>query len=160
MTSLPSSPDTTGYFVPAARFSLTGAVPAAYRAMTAFYRSVELDQRLRHLLDVRVSQINGCAFCLDMHLREAREHGESTQRLDTLAGWRESPFFTAAERSALALAEALTRIADVGSVPDVVHDEAARHFDDETIARIAFAVAAINSWNRLVLASQTLPPAR
>lgn len=128
--------------------------------MIALSRSVTLERRLRHLVDLRVSQINGCAFCLDMHAREARRDGETAQRLDTLAGWRESPFFTARERAALALAEAIARVADVGHVSDAVHDEAARHFDEAELAQLIFAITVINALNRMVVAAQTTVAAR
>lgn len=105
-----------------------------YHAMRRLAGSVELDPILRHLIDIRVSQLNGCVYCLDMHHNEARDDGETTQRLDTLAGWRESPFFTASERAALGLAEAMTRLTD-GPVPDAVYDEAARQFDEHALTQ-------------------------
>lgn len=133
--------------------------PDNYRAMLALARSVQLDATLRELLNIRVSQLNGCAYCLDLHIHAARENGEATQRLDTLAGWRESPFFTAAERAALGLAEAMTRLTD-GPVPDAVYDEAARHFEQETLAQVIFAITVINAWNRVAVTVQTQPAAR
>lgn len=148
------------YVAPTPRIaSLPAVAPDGYRAMRALAASVTLDATLHHLIEIRVSQLNGCAFCLDMHLTAARAAGETTQRLDTLAGWRESPFFTASERAALALAEALTHIVD-SHVPDAVYDEAARHFDDAELMQVTFAITVINGWNRLMLTTQTPPPVR
>jgi AhpD family alkylhydroperoxidase len=102
------------------------------------------------LIGLRASQINGCAVCLDMHSRGARKAGESDERLATLAAWRESPYFTEAERAALALAEAGTRLADrANPVPDDLWQEAARHYDEKSLAVLAVAIAQINTWNRL-----------
>ncbi len=102
------------------------------------------------LVNLRASQINGCAVCLDMHSRGARKAGETDERLFTLAAWRDAPYFTDAERAALALAEAGTRLADHGDpVPDVVFDEAAKHYDDAALAALVVYIAAINTWNRL-----------
>lgn len=139
------------YVVPTPRVdSLPDAAPRLYKAMATLAASVKLDPQLRDLINVRVSQLNGCAFCLDMHVREARERGEREQRLDTLAGWRESPFFTARERAALALAEAVTRLVD-GPVPDAVYDAAAAHFDEPELMELLYAITVINSWNRLAV---------
>jgi AhpD family alkylhydroperoxidase len=129
----------------------------SFRAMQALSRSIELEPRLRDLIDVRVSQVNGCAFCLDMHIRRARDRGESQQRLDTLAGWRDAPLFTAPERAALALAEAMTALTG-SAVPDAVYEEAARCFDERELSQILFAVAVINGWNRVMITSKTPPP--
>ncbi|MGK5531463.1 carboxymuconolactone decarboxylase family protein [Streptomyces sp. URMC 129] len=111
------------------------------------------------LVRLRVSQINGCAFCVEMHSREAREAGETDRRLHTVTAWRETPYFTAAERAALALAEAATRIADnPEGVPQPVWDEAARHYDEPALASLVLAIAAINAWNRLNVATRTPAP--
>ena len=102
------------------------------------------------LVNLRASQINGCAVCLDMHSRGAKKAGETDERLFTLAAWRDAPYFTDAERAALALAEAGTRLADQGDpVPDVVFDEAAKHYDEAALAALVVCIAAINTWNRL-----------
>jgi AhpD family alkylhydroperoxidase len=102
------------------------------------------------LVNLRASQINGCAVCLDMHSRGARKAGETDERLFTLAAWRDAPYFTDAERAALALAEAGTRLADRGDpVPVAVFDEAAKHYDDAALAALIVCIAAINTWNRL-----------
>jgi AhpD family alkylhydroperoxidase len=102
------------------------------------------------LVNLRASQINGCAVCLDMHSRGARKAGETDERLFTLAAWRDAPYFNEAERAALALAEAGTRLADQGDpVPDAVFDEAAKHYDEAALAALVVCIAAINTWNRL-----------
>jgi AhpD family alkylhydroperoxidase len=102
------------------------------------------------LVNLRASQINGCAVCLDMHTRGATKAGEADERLFTLAAWRDTPYFTEAERAALALAEAGTRLADHGEpVPDAVFDEAANYYDEGGLAALVATIAAINAWNRL-----------
>ncbi len=102
------------------------------------------------LVNLRSSQINGCAVCLDMHTRGAKKAGETDERLATLAAWRDAPYFTDAERAALALAEAGTRLADqTKAVPDAVFDEAAQHYNEGALAALVVCIAAINTWNRL-----------
>ena len=102
------------------------------------------------LIETRASQINGCAVCLDMHSRAAKRHGVTDQQLHTLAAWRDSPYFDEAERAALALAEAGTRLADrPDAVPDEVWDRAAEHFDQPALAALVLNIALINTWNRL-----------
>lgn len=106
------------------------------------------------LVDVRVSQINGCGVCLLGHLRAAKKHGVSDDRLAVVAGWREAPFFDEAERAALALAETITRLNDRSDpVPDDVWDEAARHYDEQALAGLVLAIANINLWNRVNVAT-------
>ncbi len=138
------------------RMSAGALAPAVYRAMAAFDRSIELDPPLRELVKIRASQINGCAYCLDMHTRDARAAGEDERRLATLAGWREAPFFTDRERAALALTDAVTRLGEHG-VSDSVWNEAAAHFDDAELAQLVWAIAAINTWNRIGVATHLLP---
>jgi AhpD family alkylhydroperoxidase len=102
------------------------------------------------LVNLRASQINGCAVCLDMHSRGAKKAGENDERLFTLAAWRDSPYFTGAERAALGLTEAGTRLADQSDpVPEAVFDEAAAHYDERALAALVVSIAAINTWNRL-----------
>jgi AhpD family alkylhydroperoxidase len=102
------------------------------------------------LIGLRASQINGCAVCLDMHNRGARKAGETEERLFTLAAWREAPYFTDAERAALALTEAGTRLADrTDPIPEEVLAEAARHYDEQALAALIVSIAAINAWNRI-----------
>lgn len=123
------------------------------RAMLALQRAVEasgLEHGLLALVKIRASQINGCAYCLDMHTKDARAAGETEQRLYALAAWEEAPFFTARERAALAWAEAVTRIADT-HVPDAVHDRAREVFDEPELIALTWALVAINGWNRLAV---------
>lgn len=102
------------------------------------------------LIETRVSQINGCAVCLDMHTRAAKRHGLTDQQLNTLAAWRDSPYFDEPQRAALALAEAGTRLADrPDAVPDEVWDMAAKHFDEPALVALVLQIALINTWNRL-----------
>jgi AhpD family alkylhydroperoxidase len=109
-----------------------------------------LPQTTRELVNLRASQINGCAVCLDMHTRGAKKAGETDERLFTVAAWRDAPYFSDAERAALALTEAGTRLADKSDpVPDEVFDEAAKHYDQPALAALVVCIATINTWNRL-----------
>jgi AhpD family alkylhydroperoxidase len=132
--------------------------PQAVLAMERYVRNSGLDPKLSELVNIRASQLNGCAFCLDVHSRDARKRGEDQQRLDILSAWRGAPeLFTAAERAAFAFTEAVTQISDAG-VPDSVWDDAAAQFDDAGVVQLLMAVATINVWNRLAVASrQQLP---
>lgn len=135
--------------------------PRAYQAVLAmetYVRTSGLDSRLYELVKIRASQLNGCAFCLDMHTRDARNGGEDQRRLDVLSAWREAAeLYTDAERAALALTEVVTRIGEAG-VPDHVWNDAAAHFDESEIVHLLMAVATINVWNRLAVATrQRLP---
>lgn len=108
-----------------------------------------------YLMHLRASQINGCAVCVDIHSRELAHAGESSERINTLAAWRETPYFSEAERAALALTEAATRLADrPDPVPDEVWDEAARHYTDEQLGALVVSIAAINAFNRLNAATR------
>ena len=126
--------------------------------MERYVRDIGIDPRLYELVKIRASQLNGCAFCLDMHTRDARQAGEDQRRLDVLSAWREArELFTDEERAALAFTEAVTRIGD-GGVPDPVWNDVARRFDDTGIVHLLMAVATINVWNRLAVAThQHLP---
>ena len=137
------------------RLNLRKETFEAYRAMAAFDRSIELDPTLRELVKIRASQINGCAYCIDMHTRAARKAGESEQRLYALAAWRESPLFTPRERAALQLTDAVTKIADDG-VPDTVYQHAADVFSTGELANLILAITAINAWNRIAVSSGML----
>ena len=107
------------------------------------------------LVHLRASQINGCSVCLDGHSQAAKKAGETDERLFTLAAWREAPYFTDAERAALALTEAVTRLSDrADPVPDEIYDEAAKHFDETALATLILAIANINVWNRLNAATK------
>jgi AhpD family alkylhydroperoxidase len=110
-----------------------------------------LDRRLFELVKIRASQMNGCAYCLDMHTKDARLAGETEQRIYALSAWRETPFFNDRERAALDWTEALTRVGDT-HVPDEVYERAARHFDEAELVALTFGVVVINSWNRLAVA--------
>jgi AhpD family alkylhydroperoxidase len=111
---------------------------------------------LLNLVRLRVSQINGCAYCIDMHSKDLRAAGETEQRLYELDAWRETPFYTEREQAALAWAEAITQITD-GHVPDAVFDQARDQFSDQELADLTLAVVAINGWNRLNIAFRTVP---
>jgi AhpD family alkylhydroperoxidase len=119
-----------------------------------------LDQKLLELVKTRASQINGCAFCLDMHTHDALALGESPRRLFVLDAWRETDFFTEQERAALALTEAMTRMSEHGDVPDDVYAEATRVFSEEQYRVVAWAVIVINSWNRMAITSHSPLPKR
>jgi AhpD family alkylhydroperoxidase len=120
-------------------------------ALEAQAEKTSLEKPLLRLIRMRVSQINGCAFCLDMHSKDARAGGESEQRLYVLDAWREAPFYSERERAALAWAEALTLIAD-GHAPDAVYEEARRVFSERELVELSLAIVAINSWNRFSIA--------
>ena len=131
--------------------------PEAYRAMSGlqqFVASSGIEHALLHLVYLRASYINGCAYCVDMHTKDARAAGETEQRLYAVPVWRETPFFTPRERAALAYAEAVTRIGDAG-VPDDVYAEAREHFDDAALVALTMAIITINGWNRLSVSFRT-----
>lgn len=113
-----------------------------------------LEHDLLELVRLRASQINGCAFCIDMHTKDARSRGESEQRLYELSAWREAPFYSERERAALAWTEALTQIPAHG-VPDELYAEVRRHFDEKAIVDLTLAIVAINGWNRMNVAFRT-----
>src|SRR5215217_7005760 len=117
-----------------------------------------LEPSLLELVKLRASQINGCAYCLDMHTKDARARGESEQRLYLLDAWRESPFYSARERAALAWTEAVTLVAE-SRVPDAVYAEVRRQFSDDELLALTMAVITINAWNRLNVALRTVPGA-
>lgn len=125
-------------------------------AIESYLRSAKIEPSLLNLIDVRASQINGCAHCLDMHTKDARAEGETEQRLFALDAWRETPFFDERERAALAWTEAVTKVAD-GHVADDVYDQAKQCFSDEELVDLTLAVASINTWNRLNIAFRTVP---
>jgi AhpD family alkylhydroperoxidase len=134
--------------------------PDAYKAMTALQSYVDrssVEQSVRLLLAIRASQINGCAFCLHMHMRDARKAGETQERLEVVSAWREAPLFTDRERAALAWAEAVTLVAD-SHVPDEVYEAARAEFTEQELVDLTMAAVAINGWNRLMVAFR-IPPA-
>jgi len=134
--------------------------PAILEKMTAFSMATKqetsIEQALLHLVDIRVSMLNGCTFCLDMHVKQAKIHGERELRLYHLASWRESGLFTERERAALAWAEDVTRLPHEG-ISDVVYAETREHFSEKELCDLNFAVMAINSWNRLAVPFQAKP---
>jgi AhpD family alkylhydroperoxidase len=133
-------------------------VPDAMTALQAVGAAVgkaDLPDSTIELVNMRASQINGCGVCLVGHVRGAKQHGETDDRIAAVAGWRDAPFFSDAERAALALTEAVTRLSDRSDpVPDAVWDEAARHYDDAQLATLVLAIANINVWNRLNVATR------
>lgn len=118
--------------------------------LEAYLRECGLDQRLLHLIKTRASQINACAYCLDMHTKDARAAGETEQRLHTLPAWRETPFFNDRERAALALTERVTLIAESHD-DETAYAELQRHFSEKEIIDLTLAIVAINAWNRLAI---------
>jgi len=138
------------------RMKIGKLAPTAYRAMVALDESIELESKLRELVKIRASQLNGCAFCLDMHTADARKLGEDERRLATLPAFHESPFFSDREKAALALTDAITLLADT-RVPDDVYDEAAAHFGDEELAQLVWAITVINAWNRIGVTTRMEP---
>ena len=128
----------------------------ALSSLEAYVRASGIDSRLLHLIKTRASQLNGCAYCIDMHTKDARERGETEQRLYALTAWRETPFFSEDERAALAWTEAVTVISR-GPVPDDVYAEARRHFTEKALVDMTLAIIAINGWNRLAVPFHTTP---
>jgi AhpD family alkylhydroperoxidase len=138
------------------RFDLVRTWPEGYQAQSALSEATAssgLDHALLELVKMRASQLNGCAYCLDMHSKDARAAGETEQRLHTLAAWRETTFFTPAERAALALTEQLTLIAD-GHPTDEVVDEVQAQLGEEGLVKLVYAIVSINGWNRLAITSR------
>ena len=133
--------------------NIAGTVPEALQALLALAKASAkggIPSTTHKLVHLRASQINGCSFCVDMHSRELRDAGEPDERIWGVAGWRESPYFDDAERAALALAEAGTRLSDKEDpVPDEVWNEAVRHYDEAELASLVLSIASINAWNRL-----------
>jgi AhpD family alkylhydroperoxidase len=130
-------------------------VMSAMQSLQAAAGKSGLPEKTAHLVHLRASQINGCGFCVDLHPRIMKKAGETDRRIFAVAAWREAPFFTDAERAALALTEALTRISDREEpVPDTVWDEAARHYDEKALAALVVEIASINVWNRFNVATR------
>ncbi|NMG09403.1 carboxymuconolactone decarboxylase family protein [Brasilonema sp. UFV-L1] len=141
------------------RIELKTVEPAAYKAMfelEKYLATSRLSKTLLELIKIRASQINSCAFCIDMHTKDARHYGETEQRIYALNAWRETPFFTPEERAVLAFTEAVTLITK-NHVPDDVYEEVSRYFDANQIAQILMAIVAINGWNRIAIATQMIP---
>jgi AhpD family alkylhydroperoxidase len=128
----------------------------ALLAMEKYLAGCGLDHKFIHLLKLRASQINGCAYCIDMHSIDARAAGETEQRLYALDAWRETPFFSGRERAGLAWIEAVTLVSNA-HVPDSVYDEAKAHFSEKELVDLTYLAATINAWNRLAIALRSVP---
>lgn len=141
------------------RFQLRQLSPGAYDAMLAMERYLHecgLGDALIHLVKLRASQLNGCAYCLDMHWKDLRALGEPEQRLYSLDAWRECPFYSDRERAALEWTEALTLVAE-GHVPDETYEAVRPHFSEKELADLSFIIVTINAWNRLAISARTEP---
>jgi AhpD family alkylhydroperoxidase len=133
--------------------------PEALQAMLALEKHLAgcgLDHKFMHLLKLRASQMNGCAYCIDMHSIDARATGETEQRLYALDAWRETPFFDDRERAALAWMESVTLVAQ-SHVPDDVYDDARKHFSEQELIDLTYLAATINAWNRIAIATRAVP---
>ena len=141
------------------RISYNRVAPDAIKGLLQLEEYVHnsgLEESIIDLVKLRVSQINGCAFCIDMHTKDARSNGESEQRLYAVSAWEEAPFFSERERAAFAWAEAVTLVMH-DHVPDEVYQEALKHFTEKELVDLTMAIIAINSWNRLAIPFRTLP---
>lgn len=141
------------------RMEWSSIAPEAYKAQSAveqYARNCGLEKTLLHLLKLRVSQINRCAFCIDMHWKDLRAAGETEQRLYGLNAWRESPYYSDRERAALEWAEAVTLLTEE-SVPDTVYETARAQFSERELVDLTMAIVAINGWNRLCVSFRTVP---
>jgi AhpD family alkylhydroperoxidase len=141
------------------RIDAMKVAPGAYKAMMAletYVRGSGLEPALLELVKMRASQINGCAYCLDMHSKDARAAGETEQRLYALNAWRETPFYTDRERAALEWTEALTLITE-GHAPDEVYESVRRHFSEKELVDLTAAVVTINAWNRIAISLRAVP---
>ncbi|MGN6602769.1 MAG: carboxymuconolactone decarboxylase family protein [Ginsengibacter sp.] len=141
------------------RLEYAKVAPGAMKAMRELEKYVAssgLERPLYELVKTRASQINGCAYCLDMHTKDARKAGETEQRLYALSAWRETPFYTDRERAALEWTEALTLISQ-NEVPDSLYEHVHKFFDEQEIVALTMAIVAINGWNRLAISFRTVP---
>jgi alkylhydroperoxidase AhpD family core domain len=141
------------------RLDYRSANPAAFQALMKLEgvaQQMNPNKTLYELIKIRASQINGCAFCLDMHTADARKLGESEQRINLVTVWREAPQFTERERAVLALTEAVTLIANAG-VPQDIYEEVRKHFSEEEYVGLIMAINAINSWNRIAISTGMFP---
>ncbi len=141
------------------RLEYAKASPEAAKAMIqleSVVRRSGIDPRLLELIKIRASQINGCAYCIDMHTKDARAKGETEQRIYALNAWRETPFFSDKERAALAWTEAITNI-QTGHAPDAVYGELSRNFSEGEMVNLTLAITTINAWNRIAIAFRSVP---
>jgi AhpD family alkylhydroperoxidase len=147
---------TTSNTIRSAVDDLAPHLMTAMNALESASRRSRIEAPLQELVRARASQLNGCAYCVDMHTADARKGGESERRLHALPVWRDTPFFTARERAALALTEAATRLTEA-PVSDAVFAEAAEHFDEVELAELIWVIAVINAWNRLGATAHAWP---
>ena len=141
------------------RLDYSKASPEAAKAMAqmeSVVRRSGIDSKLLELIKIRASQLNGCAYCIDMHTKDARFKGETEQRIYALDAWRETPFFTEKERAALAGLEAITNI-QTGHAPDAVYHELSRNFSEEERVNLTLAITTINAWNRIAIGFRMVP---
>jgi len=141
------------------RMNIPTLSQGGYQAMLGlenYLHACGLEEPLLHLIKLRASQLNGCAYCIDMHWKDARAQGETEQRLYGLDAWEESPYYTDRERAALRWTESVTHLAQ-GHVPDSVYEAVKPHFSEKELADLTLAVAAINAWNRIAISSRTVP---
>ena len=144
------------------RMNFFQAAPDTIKALNALEAQVQasgLEQSLIELVKTRASQINGCAFCINMHTQDARKHGETEQRLYLLNAWREAPLYSDRERAALAWTEAVTLISETHA-PDEVYEQVRAHFSEAETVNLTMLIATINAWNRLAIAFRAVPPVR
>ncbi|WP_027555524.1 carboxymuconolactone decarboxylase family protein [Bradyrhizobium sp. Cp5.3] len=144
------------------RMNFYQAAPESIKALTAVEAQIQssgLEQSLIELVRTRASQINGCAFCINMHTQDARKHGETEQRLYLLNAWREAPLYTDRERAALAWTEAVTLISETHA-PDDTYEELRRHFSEAEAVNLTMLIGTINAWNRLAISFRAVPPAK
>ncbi len=144
------------------RMNFMQAAPDTIKALMALEAQIQgsgLEQSLIELVKTRASQINGCAYCINMHTQDARKHGETEQRLYLLNAWREAPAYSERERAALAWTDAVTLIADTRA-PDDVYQEVRKHFSDAETVNLTMLIATINAWNRLAISFRSVPPVR
>lgn len=131
----------------------------AIQGVDPYLKSTNIEPRLRALVELRTSQINGCAYCVDLHSRQAREHGETQQRLDCLCVWRETTFFDDRERAAFAWAETVTNVSQT-NVPDAAYEEVKQHFNDKDLVDLTLIIATMNAWNRIAISFRANPAKR
>lgn len=137
-------------------YKVAPGIAHAMRGLQDYLDTTELEHTLIELIKIRASQINGCAYCLDMHTKDARAAGETEQRIYTLSAWRETPFFTDRERAALAWTEALTELPD-NDVSDELFSKVRQHFSEKELVDLTMAVVLINGWNRFAIAFRNIP---
>lgn len=141
------------------RLNYAKAFPEGVHAILSVEKAIRtsgLEPSLLELVKIRASQLNGCAFCLDMHTKDARAAGETEQRIYVLPAWEESPFYTPRERAAMAWTEAITNIQQ-GHAPDALYEEVRKHFSEEELVRLTVAIAQINTWNRIAISFRAQP---